>query len=368
MTRLLSLSLALVLLAACDEPLISKPAAVGATPEILVVTDSTTWNGTVGEAVRATLAKPISTLPNKQGFLALRFQQLDPSLLDGIRRQKNVLFIAPITAQTSIGDYLRARIPEGQQGALRSGRSVAVTTRDDLWAIGQVVVTATAANDSLLAQAILDRGDSLRAAYNRNVIAWTRTEMFERARQTEIEDELMAEHGWAVAIQHDYLEVQDTTATAAGRTGMFTRFRRIVPETWRDFFVFAQDGVTELPSEAETDRITNDLLRQFAVGQIDSTYIQLDPRRPITTDTTQIGGRTTRETRGLWQMIGYPMGGSYIRYTFLDPETDRLYIYYGMVFSPVPRYDKREFLRQMEIIGTTFRTREDEAHAAASSG
>ena len=107
-------------------------------------------------------------------------------------------------------------------------------------------------------------------------------------------------------------------------------------------------------------------LQQFAVGEIDSTYIQLDPRRPIRLDTTQIGGRTARETRGLWRMINYPMGGSYIRYAFLDEPTNRLFVYYGMVFSPVPRYDKREFQRQLEIIGTTFRTREDEERMAAA--
>lgn len=354
-------------LAGCsDEPLIGLPSATGAIPEVLVVTDSTTWNGIVGDAVREVIAQPISTLPNKQAFLRPRFQQLEPNLLSGIRKTRNVLFIAPIDAETPIGDYLRARIPEGQQEALLSGRSVAVTIREDLWANGQVVVTATAANDSLLAQALLDRADSLRAVYNRNATEWTRIDMFDRARQTEIEEELMAEKGWAVAIQHDYLKVQDTTATAAGRTGEFVRFRRIVPETWRDFFVFTQDGVDEVPPKEEIDRLTNDLLEQFAVGELDSTYVQLDPRRPIRVDTTGINGRTARETRGLWRMIGYPMGGSYIRYAFVDETTDRLYVYYGMVFSPVPRYDKREFMRQLEIIGTTFRTRADEERMAAA--
>ena len=108
------------------------------------------------------------------------------------------------------------------------------------------------------------------------------------------------------------------------------------------------------------------LADRFARGEIDSSFVQLDPRRPVRRDTVQINGRTARETRGLWRMVNYPMGGAYIRYAFVDEATDRLFVYYGMVFSPVPRYDKREFLRQMEAIATTFRTQADEPQAAAA--
>lgn len=363
---LAALTASATLLGCSDQPLVGLPTATGPAPEVLIVSDSTTWNGIVGDAVREVIAQPIPTLPNQQAFLRPRFQQLEPNLLATIRKTKNVLFIAPIDVETPIGDYLRARIPEGQQDALTSGRSVAVTVREDLWANGQVVVTATAATDSLLAQAILERADSLRSVYDANALEWTLTDMFDRAQQTEIEAELMATNGWTVNIQHDYLKVQDTTVTADGRTGEFVRFRRVVPETWRDFFVFAQDGVSEVPSTAEIDALTDDLLATFARGEIDSSFVQLDPRRPVRQDTVQINGRTARETRGLWRMINYPMGGAYIRYAFVDEATDRLFVYYGMVFSPVPRYDKREFLRQMEAIATTFRTQADEPQATAA--
>lgn len=354
-------------LSACDRPLVGLPQAVGGVPEVLVVSDSATWAGVVGDAVRQELARPIPTLPNQQGFLRLRFQPLAPQLLSNIRKTRNVLFIGPITAETPIGDYVRARIPEGQQGALASGEGVAVTVREDLWAVNQVVVTATAGSDSLLAQAIIDRGDSLRVAYERNVLSTTVRDMFDRGRQTEVEDTLMAERGWAVAVQHDYVEVQDTAATAAGREGQFVRFRRVIPDSWRDFFVFTQDGVDELPEPAEIDRITADLLETFAEGSIEGSYVVQDFRRPVETETVPLAGREAHEQRGLWVMSDRSMGGPYIRYAFVDRATDRLYVYYGMTFAPSRTLDKREFLRQMEAIATTFRTAEDEARAAAAA-
>ncbi len=64
-------------------------------------------------------------------------------------------------------------------------------------------------------------------------------------------------------------------------------------------------------------------------------------------------------------MVGDVMGGAFIRHAFVDEATDRLYVYYGMTFAPSRRLDKRKFLRQMEALAYTFRTRADlDAEAA----
>ena len=190
--------------------------------------------------------------------------------------------------------------------------------------------------------------------------------MFDAGRQREIEAELLASRGWTVAMQHDYVQVQDSTVTVAGRTGDFIRFRRVIPDSWRDFFVFTQDGVRELPSEDEVDRVTDGLLEVFARGEEDDAYVQQDFRRPMVRETRPLAGREASELRGMWFMVEDLMGGAFIRYAFLDPETDRLYLYYGMTFAPSRTLDKREFLRQMEAIATTFRTTGDEARLASS--
>lgn len=341
------------------EAIVGQAKATGAIPEILIVADSTTWAGPVGEALRAELAQPISTLPGNQGAFRLRHQPLDRALYEAIQQQRNVVFAAPIDERSTVGEFIRARIPDGSEEAIRSGRAVGVNVRPDLWARDQIVVLATAASDSALAEAVLERGPELREAFNELARRNTIEDMFAKARQTDVEDALLREQGWAVNVQHDYVEVQDTTATAAGRTGHFTRFRRVLSTTWRDFFVFTQDGVSDLPSEAELNRLTDDLLETFARGSYDSSYVQIDTRRPLESDTTTLAGRPALETRGIWYMTDDLMGGPFVRYAFVDPATDRLYVYYGMVFAPDREYDKREFLRQMEAIAYTFRTRAD---------
>lgn len=356
---------ALVVFAGCEAVASGPPIARGSAEELLVVTDSATWAGPVGDALRAELGRTIVTLPSGQGAFKLRQQPLTGRNFEHLKLVPNLLFVAPIGTQGEIGEFLRARVGEASLGAVQSGRATAVNVRPDLWAQDQLVVIATAASDSALAGAIRERGDELRAAYNGLAREITTREMFARLEQTDLEDEMLEAHGFRVRVQHDFVKVQDTTASAAGRPGTFVRYRRVLSDSWRDFFVFAQDGVEAVPSEAELNDLTNDLLRQFAVGSTDSAYVQLDDQRPVRTAASRVGERPAAETRGLWYMVNDLMGGAYVRYALLDEATDRLYVYYGMTFAPDRTLDKRKLLRQMEVIGHTLRTEADLAAASA---
>ena len=364
MTRLLPALLFLSIVAGCSDALSTQPRARGEAETVDVVTDSATWAGPVGEALRAELGRPIPTLPSNQGAFRLRFRELTSRTFGNLKLTPHVVFVAPVDAPGEIGEFIRARVGEGSLEAVRAGRAAAVTLREDLWAQDQLVTIATAASDSALARQILERGPELRAAYERLARERTQSEMFSQLRQTDLEAQLLEAHDFQVGIQHDYVQVQDTAATAAGLGGEFVRYRRVLSDSWRDFFVFAADSVTAVPDDARLDAITNDLLRQFAEGVYDSSYVQLDDQRPQTEADAEVAGRPAREQRGFWYMTNDVMGGSYVRYAFVDPATDRLYVYYGMTFAPDRTLDKRKFLRQMEAIAHTFQTAADVRAAA----
>ena len=360
MTRsVLALVVLTVVLAACESGVAGPARARGTAEEIVVVTDSATWDGPVGEAIRAELAAPIPTLPGAQGAFRLRFQPLVPRLFEQLKMQPNLVFAAPIDAGGPIGEFVRARAGEGNLDAIRSGQATGLIVREDLWARDQRVVIATAGSDSSLAQAFLDRGPEMRTSFNVLARERTTSEMFARLRQTDLEQDLLDAHGFRVQVQHDYVQVQDTTATVGDRTGAFVRYRRVLTDTWRDFFVFKQEGVEALPSLAELDVLTNGLLETFALGSFEDSFVQIDDQRPMASDTTTVAGRPALETRGLWYMTNDAMGGGFIRLAVVDRATDTLYLYYGMTFAPDRRLDKRKFLRQMEAIGYTLRTEAD---------
>ena len=355
MIRLAALLVALLVALTGCEAVVGTPKAVGEIPEIVVVADSTTWEGPVGEAIRAELAQLILTLPNNQGAFKLRHRPLTPRTYEGIQRARNVFIAAPIDEQSRVGEFLRERIDPGSQEAIRQGRAVGINLRPDLWSENQLVVLATAADDRALTTQILQRGPELRKAYNELAREATYKEMFARGRQMALEDSLAQSYGWAVNLQHDYVQVQDTSVTVAGHSGQFVRYRRVLTDTWRDFFVFVENGVQERPPIEDLDRITNGLLEIFARGTLDSSFVQMDDQRPFLQDTVTVADQPALETRGLWYMTNDLMAGPYVRYAYVDPDTDRLFVYFGMVFAPNRKLDKREFVRQMEVIGHTVR-------------
>ena len=359
MTRLLALLALCAPLVACEAIETPRPTARGDSEQIQIVTDSLTWAGPVGDAIRAELGQAIVTLPSNQGAFKLKRSELTSRTFPLLKASPFVVFVGAVDAPGEIGDFIRSRVGEANLGAVRSGQAAAINLRPDLWAQRQLITIATAASDTLLAEQLRQRGAELRAAYGRVARERTSDEMFSRLRQTELEDEMIERHGFSVGVQRDYVKVQDTTAAVDGRTGEFVRFRRVLVDTWRDFFVFAQDGVATLPSEAELDRLTNALLEEYARGVYDSSYVQIDDQRPTTRDTTTVAGRPAVEQRGLWYMTNDVMGGAYIRFAWIDPAARRLYLYYGMTFAPDRTLDKRKFLRQMEAIPYTFESRAD---------
>lgn len=191
--------------------------------------------------------------------------------------------------------------------------------------------------------------------------------MFSSYRQREMEDQLMERHGFALNVQHDYLTAVDTT-------GLVWLRRFVDQQNWRSVFVYYLDGAD--PTSLSPDWVLearDRLTETWLTGSL-GDFVRIDRRRPITTEEINFLGRYGLETRGLWHMVGYDQdgvlrsaggGGPFLTYTFFDEEQGRLYLIDGMVFAP--KYDKRELVRQLEVIAHTFRTQSDETRSLAGA-
>ncbi|SHK19435.1 DUF4837 family protein [Rhodothermus profundi] len=361
-TRLWMLGLPLVL--GCGK-VDYRPLAIGKNGEIQVVIDSTLWTGPVGEALRLALGYYVQTLPNPEPLFTLR--PIEPRTqddLDRIKKFKNVLFVAALRDSSRVSRLVQQAFSAEALQAVRAG-SAAVVPRRDLWRRRQLVYFVVAETDSQLAAAIRQATPRLRAAFNEMAREWLAAEMFEKGRQFHLEDTLMAHHGFAVNVQHDYVIVLDTTR--------FVWLRRVLPDTWRSLFVYYEENadparLTPAWIYATRDSLTRRYLQGNAGG-----FVQIDYRQPLETRAIDFLGRYGYETRGLWHMVTeladgrlFPagMGGPFVNYTFYDQQSGRLYMIDGMVFAP--GFRKREFLRQMEVIAYTFRTRLEAASTPAT--
>ena len=363
------LVLASLVIAGCLGNTDYRPEAAGPPGEVTVVVDSARWNGAVGEALRQTLGQPIVTLPVAEPAFDLRQLDLTSNTLDRVERHKNVIIAAALQDSSREAQFLRQQFSEEARQAVQSGGGT-VIPRPDLWRRQQQVFYVAASTPDELAATIRQRGAALRDSLNLATRRRTYDEMFERGRQRAIEDTLMAHHGFAVNAQHDYAIATDTTfaGPSGQRQGGFVLMVRKLPDTWRRLFVWYKENAD--PSTISRDWILS--MRDSLAGQ----YLQgarrgaayTDRRQTINTREIDFLGRYAYESRGIWYMatadttdaqgdtgrVTLGGAGPFVNYTFYDQQQDRIYMIDGTVFAP--DYDKREFLRQMEVIAYTFRT------------
>jgi len=356
-------------LAACEGDY--RPRAIGKEGQITVVMDSSNWTGAAGEALRANVTPWIETLPQPERYFELQHREFtSEQVYDSIQDLKNVIVAAPLSDSTNEANFLRRRLSDQARQAVQNGQ-VAVVGKPNLWRRSQRVYFVTAATAEDLAEAFQNRGAEIRETFENVTLQRMKREMYDDARQYAVEDSLMQEHGFAVNVQHDFQVAIDTTTDSTG----FVWLRRILAQTRREFFVYYIE-------DANADRITpewvyntrDSLARRYLRGSV-AGFVRTDYRRALETEQTQFLDRYGFETKGLWYMATpindgkefQPVGGGgpFVTYTFYDQATDRIYMLDGSVFAP--DFDKLEFVRQMQVMARTFRTRGSQGAGAPST-
>ena len=356
----LILALALLLVRCGDVDFRSE--AIGEEGEVTVVIDSTLWDGPVGDALRDQLGSPIVTLPSQEpAFEIKQLSLVSQQVLDVAQARKNVVFVASLDdTTTNEARFIRSILSEEALQAILDG-GTAVVPRDDVWRKRQQVFYITASSPEGLVAAIEEDGPGIVYKFNEVSRRRLQREMFDIGRQPEIEQYLMDNHGFAVHGQHDYIVALDTSN--------FIWLRRNLSDTWRSVFIYYEENAD--PSKLSPEwiyQMRNALTQRHVQGTLGG-WVEIDQRRPLESEEINFKDRYAYEVRGLWHMVGeengekfpFGAGGPFLTYAFYDEPTGRLYLIDGMVFAP--NYPKREFLRQLEVIAYTFRTRQDVAQA-----
>jgi hypothetical protein len=338
------------------ETLEYRPSAVGQEGEIIIVIDSTNWDGELGEAIRTHVSPYLGTLPAPEREFTLRQVSIvSQKVLEGLQKQKNVIFVAPLSEDSPESTFLKSRLGEEAAVEVQNG-GTSVISRRDLWRKDQQIVYLLGNTTASLIELLAQRGEDIRYAFNVITRERVTEDMFEKGRQPEIEAALMKKHSFAVNAQHDYFSAIDTTD--------FVWIRRVVnSDSWRSVFVYYVEDFNPASLTPEWVHEARERLTETYIQGNMGGFISIDFRRELNTENIDFLGHFAYETRGLWHMVGrkddgemeeYGMGGPFLNYTFYDETSGRLYMIDGMVFAP--GYDKREFLRQMEVIAHTFRT------------
>ncbi len=332
------------LLAACG--LESKDTALGEYDVISVVCDSLDY-AELEDVIENAFAQPFFTPQPERWFRLRRLNLAD--LLDH-KRDRNIVIIAPLDGSRSTGEYMRTALDSTVRGLVRSGKEH-VFVQKDLWYRGQTVMHLSGVNLRELRDFIASNNRELEYYFKNSWDEVERKRILNLPRESDMEQRLMKDHGFSLAIIKDWFVAKDSSEIGS------VLLRRQSPqgtERWLLLHWIDTDNTALLTNKfcyESRNRLTEILYRTYN----DSSWVVIDSLNHLQFDEVNFQGRFAIRMKGLWRMNDYSMGGPFVSYAFYDEQQKRVYFIDGSVFAP--KYEKKKLIQDVDVMITTFATR-----------
>lgn len=324
--KYLAAALAIVLaLASCSEEKKRKallPNISGKAGEIVVVIDKGNWEGNVGNTLRDSLACEAPYLPQREPMFSLvNVPQNAFNNMFQIHRNILVMNINPSVTEPG------------------------VVIRKDVWAAPQTVIYVNA-HDSEEAVALIKENSAKMIA------------VFEQAERDRIIRNIK---------KYEAHKLATVVTEMAGGSPHFPSSYKLKKRTSDFIWIeYAIQGVTqgvliykypvvEGEQMLSLDSIienSNEILKNNVPGMFDNTYMTIgDFARPAL-EYKRYKGLEFAEVRGFWEVVNDFMGGPFVSHAFYSQDGKDVIVLQGFVYAP--KYDKRQYLRQVESILYSF--------------
>ena len=328
MRYLLFSMLSLFLLMSCGDKKNIKEKFIqdssGAINNVSVVTENDLWDGRVGEAIRAVLAKPIYGLPQDEPTFTI--SQIPPAVFSGfVTKNRTVL-----------------RIDTSNEAGIK--------ILEDVYAKPQkVIVVSGKTKEDII-----------------NVITENESKIIETFRKEEMKERMYQ----MAKSPHNFNSIEN-------KLGLTIKFASVFDLAKEDgnFFWFRKDITTghshlmlyELPYDAikrndsvavQLIKIRDSIGQKYFKGRLDgnldkdgnkitSYMVTEDAYTPFLQETI-VDNKPTFESKGIWELTNDFMGGPFVNYAIEDKINKRWVIIEGFLFAP--SVEKRNYLLELEAI------------------
>ncbi len=311
----------------------SKPSASGRAGELLAIMEPRLWDGPVGEAFKDVFRAPVPMLPQAEPmFNVIYIPRREFSRV--FETHRHIFFIEMDEALTS----------------------PSIEFSRDVWSYPQLVVRVRVPDHDAAVRILNNNAQEF---YDRYLaVEYLRLEdAYRRMLKTSSYQAVKNKFGVDMAIPEGYfVAVEGEDFIWLRKTATREEFDQSVM-IWTLDYTDPSVDFDEDVIWARRDSIT----RQYVPGQFPGTYMttyrgELELRPDFRE--ISFNDKYALEARSLWRVEGDFMGGPFVTYTFVHENTNRLFMIDGWVFAP--KYDKRDYLRQVEAIIWSARFQEEE--------
>ncbi|MGV8093871.1 MAG: DUF4837 family protein [Mangrovibacterium sp.] len=291
--------------------------ASGKAGEVIVVVPKETWDGKVGEAMKKVLLQPQFGLPQDEPLFT-------------------IIDIPPV-AFKDIFKTTRNIINVRISPTLDSAR---VEFKENVWAWPQTVVNINAKTvdnfielfnqnaDKILSFMLMAERDRLQMNYAKNVDKAIKNTLLKK-----FNIGLDIPVGFNVAVNKDnFIWVRYDTPEITQGIAIYTFPYKSDSTFTVNFLIRKRDSV----------------LKENIEGSVIGSYMTTEHQLPPSFHILKVKNNYSAEMRGLWKMEKDFTGGPFINLSVLDTSNNRVIVLDGFVYAP--RFDKRNYLRQVEAM------------------
>jgi len=298
----------------------SLPSSSGKYGEVLIVVDTFYEKHQTGVVLDKIFSEAMVGMPQAEGHF--RASTVPPKAFQSIlKRSRNIL-------KLSIGQ----------------GKKTAFNIEEDVWAKDQLLIQIMAASDTDAARILSKNVQTIRDYYNERELKRLKAQ-FKGKPQKEIMDFIQEQYNINVVVPPGFLQM------AKNENGFWLKKEKSIGQhqimQGISFYVRPYSSDSVFSNEVMIEK-RNEFAKEMIQGAPDSSFMAVyQDYLPITKE-VNLNGVYALEYRGLWNMVNDFMGGPFLHYTMVDEKNNRVIELDAFVFAP--KFDKREYLRELEAI------------------
>lgn len=344
-----------LLLSSCEpgesNPSDVLPTARGASGEVLLVMDSASWQGELGDELRQTFLKAMPGLPQAEPYFSVKY--VNPFKLNKVlRNAKNMLFVSTLDNNSMGGRKMRSYFTGSSIKRIEEDPDLFQFSKKDQFAKGQQVLFLFGTSDDALIDNLQNNREDIRNHFHKIEIDRFQKKLYKANEQRAVSKNLLENKGFYLRVPYGYERVP-----IDHNPERFVWIRNLDDEIDKSIVVGYENYTTEDTFTPEGIMDLRKRMMRKNIRDDSTTYMTIQDLVEVEFDTVNFNGKYAIEARGLWKMSNNSMGGPFLSYTFVDEETSRLYYIEGFVYSPGKQ--KRPSVREVEAILKTFKTPEE---------
>ncbi|MCB0572777.1 MAG: DUF4837 family protein [Phaeodactylibacter sp.] len=345
------LFIASLFLSSCTEEaqrgLRAVPTAFGNLNEIVVIMDTDLWDGPLGDTIRYYYSSAYPLLPQPEPIFDLR--QFTPEELEAERLRKELrtyMFVGNLSDANSPTTKMIIR-DIGEEKARRAREDTAFNSiiGRDKWAKGQLVIYQFANSFDELSANLKENFPAVKKRVHEFDSKKLGAYVYLGGENKKLEEQIRTSMGVNLKVPSDYfLAIND---------GNIIWIRK-------ETDVISSNIMMKKVKYTDQAQLTKEYLlalrdsigRHYISSTLPDTYMQVNAiDLPVLSSPTKINGYYAIDARGIWEIVNDYMGGAFVSYLILNPNTSELLFIDG--FLHAPGEDKRDFMMQLEHVVKT---------------